>query len=109
MARKISTCLACGKTGHAAVKLDPDPSLLNGAYICPAPGTSWGDTVKDAVFRVMVAFTKRGPDARDEFIDGLTDQQYAALRELNVLRIDSGDARIPEDYLLDSDGTPVEQ
>lgn len=54
---------------------------------------------QDATLRVMAAFTK--PDGVDEFVDGLTSEQYSALRALNVLRIDSGDDRIPEDHADD--------
>lgn len=45
----------------------------------------------DAILQVVSTFTG-GPDA---FRNGLTEAEYAALRDLNVVRIDSGDDREP--------------
>ena len=44
----------------------------------------------DAILRVVKAFRGGKPD---EFREGLRMKEYEALRDLNVLRIDFGDAR----------------
>lgn len=56
----------------------------------------------DLVLKIMVAFTSR--TEQDEFVSGLSKEQYATLRNLNVMRIDCGDERTPEDYTLDEQG-----
>lgn len=48
----------------------------------------------DAILRVVSTFTS-GPADSTMFRDGLSIEEYAALRDLNVVRIDSGDDREP--------------
>lgn len=42
--KQIMWCCACGRTGHKARIVKPQPGLPNGAYICPTYGP-WGDVV----------------------------------------------------------------
>ena len=64
-------------------------------------------TRNDLVLRTVIAFSD--PLAHDLFQDGLTAAQSAALRDLNVDRIDSGDVRDSRDFMLDADGRFVEK
>jgi nicotinic acid phosphoribosyltransferase len=47
----------------------------------------------DAILAVVEAFTTKRSKGKNEFREGLTLKQYNALRNLNVVRIDSGDDR----------------
>jgi hypothetical protein len=50
-------------------------------------------TYNDAIFKMVSLLTN--PEEKDQFIDGLSTEQYGALRDLNVLRRDFGDDREP--------------
>ena len=49
----------------------------------------------DAIFKVVQAFVSKESRMDGQFCSGLTKCQYAALRDLNVVRIDFGDDREP--------------
>lgn len=51
------------------------------------------EIVKNAILEMVRAFSN--PKDKGSFRDGLSVQEYNALRKLNVLRIDYGDSREP--------------
>jgi hypothetical protein len=51
------------------------------------------ETYNDIIFHMVQVFTD--PKDREHFREGLSNEEYSALRDLNVLRQDFGDGRQP--------------